>query len=83
VQAIDATSEYTIQLKHRREEADVVEREEVVKRLRIENEDRMLKLEMERVDIEERKLALEERKLALEERKLALIERKKAAGLSL
>ncbi|KAF1965561.1 hypothetical protein BU23DRAFT_604156 [Bimuria novae-zelandiae CBS 107.79] len=61
------SSEYIKQLKHRREEADVVEREEGVKRLKIENEERLLKLEMERVD--------------LEERKLALIERKKAAGL--
>lgn len=41
--------------------------EEAVKQLKIENEDRLLKLEMERIEIEERKLAL--------------IERKKAAGL--
>jgi hypothetical protein len=45
-------------LKHRREQADILEREETVKRLKIENEERML-------DIEERRLNLLERKKAL------------------
>ena len=64
----DTASEHVVQLKHRHKEADILEREEGVKRLKIENEERLLKLEMERIE--------------LEERKLALLERKRAAGLS-
>jgi hypothetical protein len=68
IEVEDTTSEHVVQLKHRHEEADILEREEGVKRFKIENEERMLKLEMERIE--------------LEERKLALLERKRAAGLS-
>jgi hypothetical protein len=65
LQVVETTSsEYTAQLKHRREEADIIEREETVKRLKIENEERLIRIEMDRIDIEERRLVLLERKKA-------------------
>jgi hypothetical protein len=67
LQVVETTSEHATQLKHRREEADIIEREETVKRLKIENEERLIRIEMDRID--------------LEERRLVLLERKKAAGI--
>ena len=73
--AIGTSSGHDTQLKHRYEEVDIVEREEGVKRLKIENEERLLRLERKRIE-------LERERIELEEKKLALLERKRAAGIS-
>jgi hypothetical protein len=65
LQVVETTSsEYTVQLKYRCEEADIIKQEETVKRLEIENEEYLIRIEMDRIDIEERRLVLLEQKKA-------------------
>jgi hypothetical protein len=78
---LGTSSEHGAQLKHRHEELGIVKHEEGIKRLKIENEERLLRLERERVELERERVELEKERIELEEKKLALIERKRAAGI--
>jgi hypothetical protein len=59
-------------LMRRQEEAVTMEREENVKRLKLENEQRCVQIEKERLEIERERLEIEKQKLELEKLKREL-----------